>query len=165
MKKAVEAKAYEPSGHSCDDAPKTDAENQRLQQMGYKQEMVRRLDSICGCINAALILQVRGFNAFSNFGISFSIISVLTGVTGGFNLGAVNGGPVVQVWGWIFVCLFSMTVAVSLAEICSAYPTAGSLYYWSAQLAGPADSALASWITGQLYLFFGVACDRIGWCR
>lgn len=43
---------------------------------------------------------------------------------GGFNLGYVNGGPVVMVYGWIFVCLFSMTVALSLAEICSAYPTA-----------------------------------------
>lgn len=69
-------------------------------------------------------------------------------VTGGFNLGAENGGPVVQVWGWITVVLFSLTVVVSLAEICSSYPTAGSLYYWAAQLAGPANSALASWITG-----------------
>ena len=98
-------------------------------------------------------------------------MSVLTGVVGGFDLGAEFGGPVVQVYGevdlalvlalrtmtpsrlacpagWIAVCFFSMFVAVSMAEICSSYPTAGGLYYWSAQLAGRRHSALASWVTG-----------------
>ncbi|KAK9801877.1 hypothetical protein WJX73_006005 [Symbiochloris irregularis] len=118
-------------------------EDQRLQDLGYPQQMVR------------------GFSILSNFGISFSIISVLTGVTGGFNLGAVNGGPVVQVWGWITVVLFSMTVVVSLAEICSSYPTAGSLYYWAAQLAGPGNSALASWVTAWFNLLGQIALTSV----
>ncbi|KAK9865548.1 hypothetical protein WJX84_006827 [Apatococcus fuscideae] len=121
----------------------SDAGEGRLQQLGYQQEFVR------------------GFSAFTNFGISFSIMSLMTGVTGGFNLGYVNGGPVVMVYGWIAVCCFSMTVALSLAEICSAYPTAGGLYYWSAQLAGPADAALASWVTGWFNLLGQAALTSV----
>ncbi|WVZ67458.1 hypothetical protein U9M48_016530 [Paspalum notatum var. saurae] len=35
-----------------------------------------------------------------------------------------------------------------MAEICSAYPTSGGLYYWSAKLAGKDWASLASWVTG-----------------
>lgn len=38
----------------------------------------------------------------------------------------------------------------SMAEICSAYPTSGALYFWSARLAGPKWAPLASWVTGAL---------------
>ncbi|BAT93817.1 hypothetical protein VIGAN_08035500 [Vigna angularis var. angularis] len=41
-----------------------------------------------------------------------------------------------------------MLVALSMAEICSSYPTIGGLYYWSAKLAGPRWAPFASWITG-----------------
>ncbi|KAL2602447.1 hypothetical protein AAZV13_10G228700 [Glycine max] len=41
-----------------------------------------------------------------------------------------------------------MIVALSMAEICSSYPTSGGLYYWSAKLAGPRWAPFASWITG-----------------
>jgi amino acid transporter len=68
---------------------------------------------------------------FSNFATSLSIISILTGVTGQFGpVAMVYGGPVSAVWGWPLVCLMSMAVALSMAEICSAYPTCGGLYFW-----------------------------------
>ncbi len=46
------------------------------------------------------------------------------------------GGPVVVVFGWLAVGAFSLCVASCLAELLSAFPTAGGLYYWSYVLAG-----------------------------
>jgi len=50
--------------------------------------------------------------------------------------------------GWIVVSFFTMTIALSMAEIVSAIPTAGGPYYWAALLAPAKHSAFASWITG-----------------
>jgi amino acid transporter len=50
--------------------------------------------------------------------------------------------------GWIVVSFFTMAIALSMAEIVSAIPTAGGPYYWAAILAPPKHSAFASWITG-----------------
>ncbi|XLR31719.1 hypothetical protein HN51_051655 [Arachis hypogaea] len=86
--------------------------------------------------------------AISNFAFSFSIISILTGVTTLYNTGLNYGGPFSMVYGWLIASFFTMFVALSMAEICSAYPTSGGLYYWSAKLAGPTWAPFASWITG-----------------
>jgi amino acid transporter len=50
--------------------------------------------------------------------------------------------------GWIVVSFFTMFVALGMAEIVSAIPTAGGPYYWAALLAPAKHSAFASWITG-----------------
>ena len=84
----------------------------------------------------------------SNFAFSFSIISVLTGVTSTYNTGLRYGGPASMTLGWLVVTVFNGCVALSMAEICSAYPTSGGLYYWSAKLAGKEWAPLASWVTG-----------------
>lgn len=84
----------------------------------------------------------------SNFAFSFSIISVLTGITTLYNTGLRYGGPVVMVYGWFIAGAFTMFVGLSMAEICSSYPTSGGLYYWSAKLAGRKWAPFASWITG-----------------
>ncbi|XP_043696295.1 amino-acid permease BAT1 homolog [Telopea speciosissima] len=102
----------------------------RLQQLGYKQELKRDLSVI------------------SNFAFSFSIISVLTGITTLYNTGLTYGGPIVMTYGWLIAGLFTMTVGLSMAEICSSYPTSGGLYYWSAKLAGKDWAPFASWLTG-----------------
>ncbi|KQK11518.1 amino-acid permease BAT1 homolog [Brachypodium distachyon] len=107
-----------------------DADQARLHQLGYKQELKR------------------GLSVVSNFAFSFSIISVLTGVTSTYNTGLRYGGPASMTLGWLVVASFNACVALSMAEICSAYPTSGGLYYWSAKLAGKRWAPLASWITG-----------------
>jgi amino acid transporter len=84
----------------------------------------------------------------SNFAFSFAIISVLTGVTTTYNTGLRYGGPASMTLGWLVVATFNGCVALSMAEICSAYPTSGGLYYWSAKLAGRDWASLASWVTG-----------------
>ncbi|XP_031251936.1 amino-acid permease BAT1 homolog isoform X2 [Pistacia vera] len=84
----------------------------------------------------------------SNFAFSFSIISVLTGITTLYNTGLSFGGPISLVYGWLIAGVFTMFVGLSMAEICSSYPTSGGLYYWSAKLAGPKWAPFASWMTG-----------------
>ncbi|KAB5538154.1 hypothetical protein DKX38_015687 [Salix brachista] len=107
-----------------------DTGNARLKELGYKQELKRDL------------------SVFSNFAFSFSIISVLTGITTLYNTGLNFGGPVSLQYGWFIAGGFTMIVGLSMAEICSSYPTSGGLYYWSAKLAGPNWAPFASWITG-----------------
>ncbi|KAF2310887.1 hypothetical protein GH714_018178 [Hevea brasiliensis] len=102
----------------------------RLKELGYKQELRRDL------------------SVFSNFAFSFSIISVLTGITTLYNTGLSFGGPVSLQYGWFIAGGFTMIVGLAMAEICSAYPTSGGLYYWSAMLAGPRWAPFASWLTG-----------------
>ncbi|CAI5972407.1 unnamed protein product [Closterium sp. NIES-64] len=67
-----------------------------------------------------------------------------------------NGGPVCCVWFWWITAFFAHLLALSFAEIASSFPTAGSLYFWAAALAGPKYGPFAAWITGWLE-FVGVS--------
>ncbi|KAK1269232.1 hypothetical protein QJS04_geneDACA017594 [Acorus gramineus] len=107
-----------------------DSGQSRLNELGYKQELNRDL------------------SVLSNFAFSFSIISVLTGITTLYNTGLTFGGPVAMTFGWFVAGLFTMSVGLSMAEICSSYPTSGGLYYWSARLSGVDWAPFASWMTG-----------------
>ncbi|KAG8077228.1 hypothetical protein GUJ93_ZPchr0007g6380 [Zizania palustris] len=102
----------------------------RLRELGYKQELKRDL------------------SVLSNFAFSFAIISVLTGVTTLYNTGLTFGGPATMTFGWFVAGTFTMAVGLSMAEICSSFPTSGGLYYWSARLSGKRWAPFASWITG-----------------
>ena len=77
---------------------------------------------------------------FSNFAVSFTIISILSGCLTLYGYGLLHGGPPVMLWGWLFVGVMVIFAGMSMAEICSAFPTAGGLYYWAAKLA-PGNSA------------------------
>jgi amino acid transporter len=110
-----------------------------LSQWGYKQELKR------------------DWGLAHNFGISFSIISVITGLTTLFSYGLNTGGPAVMSIGWIVVSFFTFIVALGMAEIVSAVPTSGGPYFWSAILAPPGHAAFASWITGWFNLLGQVA--------
>ena len=100
-----------------------------LHSFGYAQELERDLST------------------FSNFAISFSIISILAGGFTSFWIGATFGGPLVVTVGWLIVGLMALFVGMSMGEICSAYPTAGGLYFWSAKLART-NAPLWAWFTG-----------------
>ena len=114
-------------------ADSVDEDRQRLHELGYAQELNR------------------GMGTFSNFAISFSIISILAGAITGFWLGMASGGPIVIFFCWIVVGIFATCVGASMGEICSTYPTAGGLYYWSAKLARK-NGAQWSWWTGWFNL-------------
>lgn len=91
---------------------------QALKKMGYVQELVREM------------------GGFSNFAVSFSIISILTGGIQLYGYGLQHGGPLLLTLGWLFVSFFTLLVALSMAELASVYPTSGGLYHWSSFLVG-----------------------------
>ncbi len=109
------------------------ADTQRLHEMGYAQELNRKM------------------GWFSNFAISFSIISILAGAMTTYWLGMQAGGPRAIMLSWIIVGFFALLVGMAMAEICSKYPTAGGLYYWSAKLARK-NAPVWSWYTGWFNL-------------
>ncbi len=99
----------------------------QLAELGYAQELKR------------------GWSSFSNFAISFSIISVLAGCLTTYGQAWNNGGPVAISIGWPVISLLILCVAFSMAELASAYPTAGGIYYWSSKLGGPAWGWFTGW--------------------
>ncbi|TVT53718.1 amino acid permease [Amycolatopsis rhizosphaerae] len=115
-----------------------DEDSARLHQLGYAQELRRTM------------------SAFSNFAVSFTIISILSGCLTLYGFGLNTGGPAAMVWGWPLVGLFVILVGLGMAEVCSSYPTAGGLYYWAAKLA-PSGGAAWSWFTGWFNLIGQVA--------
>ena len=82
-----------------------------LERLGYAQQLFREM------------------GGFSNFAVSFSIISILTGAVLLFGYGLKFAGPLVNSVGWPLVSIMTLMVAMSMAEIASAYPTAGGLYF------------------------------------
>ena len=101
-------------------APPTGAstkDTDQLHQLGYAQELRR------------------GMKTFSNFAVSFTIISILSGCLTLFLFAMNTGGPAVMTLGWLVVGFFVILVALGMAEVASSYPTAGGLYYWAAKLA------------------------------
>jgi amino acid permease (GABA permease) len=105
------------------------SDEETLHTLGYAQELMRRM------------------SGFSNFAVSFTIISILSGCLTLFYFGMDEGGPAVIVWGWLGVGIMTLLVGLAMAEVCSSYPTAGGLYYWSAKLA-PKNGPAWSWFTG-----------------
>src|SRR6202167_6149748 len=118
-------------------------DEQALHRMGYAQELRRRM------------------SGFSNFAVSFTIISILSGCLTLYGYGMATGGPAVIVWGWPVVGIMTLFVGLAMAEVCSSFPTAGGLYYWSAKLArtgGPAWSWFTGWFNflGQVAVTAGI---------
>jgi amino acid permease (GABA permease) len=105
------------------------SDEETLHQLGYAQELRRRM------------------SGFSNFAVSFTIISILSGCLTLYSFGMLTGGPVVITWGWPIVGIMTLFVGLAMAEVCSSFPTAGGLYYWSAKLARR-NGAAWSWFTG-----------------
>jgi amino acid transporter len=82
---------------------------------------------------------------FSNFAVSFTIISILSGCLTLFSFAMNTGGPAVMTIGWLVVGAFVIVVAFGMAEVASSYPTAGGLYYWAAKLAPESGRSGAKW--------------------
>ncbi len=94
--------------------PDVTEDEQRLHELGYKQELSR------------------AWSGFTNFAISFTIISVLAGTfTTFFQSPGRHGGPIAISIGWPVLCAFVLMVAFSMAELTSTYPTAGGPYWWA----------------------------------
>ncbi|OJA19383.1 hypothetical protein AZE42_08275 [Rhizopogon vesiculosus] len=128
-----------------DDSNVDAAAREGLQKLGYKQEMKRYI--YC---SVSLLDEVKIPTELLVQRIRLAIMAVPYGLAAPIATSLVAGGPVVIIWGWILVSVLTQTLALSLAEICSKYPTSAGAYYWCYRLASPRTRVLASWINGWL---------------
>jgi amino acid transporter len=111
-----------------------------LHGLGYAQELYRTM------------------GGFSNFAISFSIISILTGAVILYDYGLAWAGTAAILIGWPLVTFFVLFIAASMAEIASAYPTAGGLYYWASKMKNKNWGWWTAWLNliGQFAIVAGI---------
>ncbi len=107
-----------------------DEDERQLAEMGLRQDLNR------------------GWSAFSNFAISFTIISVLAGCFTTYGQAWNNGGPIAISWGWPLISIPILIIGFCTSEIVAKYPTAGGIYWWAARLGGP----VWGWFTGWFNL-------------
>ncbi len=88
----------------------------------------------------------RSWSGFSNFAISFSIISILAGCFTNFGAGFNNGGPISISWSWPILGVFILIIGFTMSELVSAYPTSGGIYWWASKLGGPAAGFFTGWL-------------------
>ncbi|KAH7883050.1 amino acid transporter [Phlebopus sp. FC_14] len=105
--------------------------DQRLLDLGYKPEFRREM------------------SLFGVLGMSFCAIGILTGMSSAFQTGLFSGGPLGLFWGWNICSLFMLLIALSLAEICSSYPTMGGLYFWVCKM--KPEAPILGFCTGWIY--------------
>jgi amino acid transporter len=111
-----------------------------LHGLGYAQELFRSM------------------GGFSNFAISFSIISILTGAVILYDYGLAWAGTAAVMIGWPVVTVFVLAIAASMAELASAYPTAGGLYYWASKMKNKNWGWWTAWLNliGQFAIVAGI---------
>ena len=111
-----------------------------LHGLGYAQELYRSM------------------GGFSNFAISFSIISILTGAVILYDYGLAWAGTAAVLIGWPLVTVFVLAIAASMGEIASAYPTAGGLYYWASKMKNKNWGWWTAWLNliGQFAIVAGI---------
>ncbi len=102
-------------------------DEKRLAELGYSQSLQR------------------GWSSFSNFAISFTIISVLAGCFTSYFVAWNSGGPIAISWGWPIICGLILLVAFSMSELVSRYPTAGGIYWWASELGGKTWGWFTGW--------------------
>jgi amino acid transporter len=118
-----------PEGHEqVDDHELHNEDEKHLAQLGYVQELQR------------------SWSGFSNFAISFSIISILAGCFTSFGLGWNNGGPAAIAWGWPLVSMFILIIGLCMSELVSAFPTSGGIYWWASKLGGIKAGFYTGWL-------------------
>jgi amino acid transporter len=117
-----------------------DSDEQRLAELGYKQSLKR------------------AWSGFSNFAISFTIISILAGAFTTYGQAWNNGGPIVISWGWPLISIAILIIGFCMSELVSAYPTAGGIYWWAGKLGGPVWAWFTGWfnLIGLVALIAGV---------
>ncbi len=125
--------ADEPGSLPAPGEPMTDPSREpdddaTLARLGYEPELSRRM------------------GAFSNFALSFSIICILAGGVTSFHLGYCGVGGAAIGLGWPLGCLFALAVALTMAQVASAFPTAGGLYHWAAILGGRGWGWAVAWL-------------------
>src|SRR3954464_8665068 len=121
MPEAFEPAAAGPAAELSDD-------EKHLANLGYRQDLNR------------------SWSGFSNFAISFSIISILAGCFTNYGAGFNNGGPISISWSWPILRVFILIIGFTMSELVSAYPTSGGIYWWASKLGGPKAGFFTGWL-------------------
>jgi amino acid transporter len=111
------------------------ADIETLRQMGYRQELRRRM------------------SGFSNYAVSLSIICILAGGVTSFHQGLCSVGGASIGLGWPIASLIALAFAATMGQVASAFPTAGGLYHWASILG---DRGWG-WVTAWFNLFALIA--------
>ncbi len=144
-------------GARVDSAAALDDDVKVLHDMGYAQELSRRL------------------GRFSNFAISFSIICILAGAVNSLAQATSGAGGAALGLGWPLGVVMSGTFGLAMAQIASAFPTAGGLYHWGSILGNRFTGWLTAWFNllglitvlgsinvGAYYFFMGAFGPALG---
>ncbi|KAI0048204.1 APC amino acid permease [Auriscalpium vulgare] len=103
-----------------------------LVSLGYKQELKR------------------DFHLIELFGLVFCMIGVVPAIASVLVYALPNGGPAAMVWGWAGASVFLIFVALAMAELGSAMPTSGGLYYWTHRFSSPRFRNYLAWEVGYI---------------
>ena len=87
----------------------------------------------------------RTIRLFGSFAVSFSFISITTGIFANYKSLLETSGPV-GLWTWPLVTVGQLLVALVFAELASRMPLTGYSYQWVTRLAGPAWGWLTGWV-------------------
>ncbi|MBO0846417.1 MAG: amino acid permease [Nocardioides sp.] len=130
-----------PEAHEPVEVQELSEDEKHLAKLGYRQDLHR------------------SWSGFSNFAISFSIISILAGCLTNFGAGFNNGGPISISWSWPILGVFILIIGFTMSELVSAYPTSGGIYWWASKLGGPRAGFFTGWLNliGLVAVTAGVA--------
>lgn len=106
------------------------SDNQLLAEIGYKPELTRH------------------FSTLQVFGVAFSIMGLLPSIASVLGT-ALTAGPAGALWGWIIASIFILTIGIGMAELGSAMPTSGGLYYWTNYFSPPKYKTVISYVVGN----------------
>ncbi|KAK7513129.1 amino acid permease, variant [Phyllosticta citriasiana] len=107
-----------------------DDDERLLVRMGYAQELRRE------------------FTKWSTVSYAISILGVLGSVPATFGSPITAGGPGTAVWAWFIGSTMAMCIASSVAELVSAYPTAGGMYFVAKHVVSAEHVAIWAWVIG-----------------
>ena len=123
---------------------KEDKDSNLLAKFGYRQDLNRSMKS------------------FSSFAISFSLISILTGIFANFHFGYSEVGPWISLL-WLIVFIGQFFVALIMAELSIRFPISGYGYQWSSRLVNSKLGFATGWLLLMQFLtgFPGI-CKTLG---
>ncbi|RHZ53959.1 putative amino acid permease [Aspergillus thermomutatus] len=79
----------------------------------------------------------RTYSLIENFSTTFAALYFVGGVRVTFSVGIAAGGNLAYWTSYLVTMVFTFITAAVIAEVCSASPSAGSIYLWAAEAGGP----------------------------
>ena len=116
-------------------------EDPLMTSLGYRQSLARNL------------------HAYMNWAFGFTEVSVFASLVSSMGIALAAGGAPMMVWSWVVGATITTIVGFSMAEICSAYPSAGSVYHWAGNLSSERSAPGWSYVTGWLNFIGNSAGD------